>query len=137
MNGNNTDAKAKSSEGAAKSESSSSSSDPTVNTHEGISHVSTEESSTERTPMQDSSPSSVHGGAGVPNTSQGQDKIFSQPNVETTCFATAEQALEAADTVKATGNMAFSTGRLENALTLYQVASRHLSDARRLLQNGK
>lgn len=42
------------------------------------------------------------------------------------------EAIEAAEAVRVTGNMAFSAGSLENALTLYQVASRHLAEARKL-----
>ena len=41
-------------------------------------------------------------------------------------------AVEAAETVRTTGNVAFTAGSYQNALTLYSVALRHLEEARKL-----
>lgn len=45
-------------------------------------------------------------------------------------------AVEAAETVRTTGNVAFTAGSYQNALTLYSVALRHLEEARKL-QTGE
>ena len=47
-------------------------------------------------------------------------------------FFTSAAALDAAESVRSTGNVAFSAGSLANALTLYEVALRHLEEARKL-----
>jgi hypothetical protein len=95
---------------------------------------STEGSDTEGSPL----PNSTSHVTGVTGDSQGlrQSTKGSSQSGDEVCFTSAEKALEAAETVKATGNAAFGSGKLDNALDLYQVASRHLSEARRL-QTGK
>lgn len=45
-------------------------------------------------------------------------------------------AVVAADSVRTTGNVAFSAGSYQNALTLYSVALRHLEEARKLQTGG-
>jgi hypothetical protein len=97
---------------------------------------STEGSDPGGSPLPNSTASSTGASGKGKDSSKSANGAAPQPSSDEVCFTSAEQALEAAETVKVTGNHAFSSGKLDSALTLYQVASRHLSEARRL-QTGK